>query len=329
MYTQAAPETLGYANHNVSHMLTWPSVWRVFTPAYFFRPQQIFIRAWRQLSWQSRTRATVLLPWGLRIIIDPNEAIGHNIATIGLYETVVTETLWRLAGGDKIAVDAGANIGYTASILGTRLGSKGRVLCFEPHPQVFGSLRNNVAVWANNARCAKFDLRQQALGSQDGKATLLTGDSFATNKGTAWIDTGGKENGQEGVPIEMVQLDAIVKEHDEIGVLKIDVEGAELDVLRGMSRLLAEHSVRDILFEETRSFPAPTHQYLKERGYSIFGLEESFWGIRILPDAPPRFDPQIGPNPNYLATCDPARAHRKLTAPFWRSFGFLKFVGNA
>lgn len=310
-------------------MLTWTSVWRVFTPAYFFRPQQIFVRAWRELSRQSQKRMTVHLPWGLPITIDPNEAIGYNIATTGLYETVVTETLWRLSDGDKLAVDAGANIGYTASILGARLGGKGRVLCFEPHPQVFVSLKNNVAVWANNARCAEFELHQQALGSHDGGATLFTGHSFITNKGTARIGRGEKEDGQVELPIEMVQLDEIVKDPDEIGVLKIDVEGAELGVLRGMSRLLAEHSVRDILFEETESFPAPTHQYLKERGYSIFGLEESFWGVRLLPDASPRFDLQIGPNPNYLATCDPARAHRKLKPLFWHSFGILKFVGRS
>jgi FkbM family methyltransferase len=310
-------------------MLTSASVSRVLSPTYFFRPQQIFIRGWRQLSSQSQTRVTVALPWGLRITVDPNEAIGYNIATQGLYETVVTETLWRLAYGDKLAVDAGANIGYTASILGARLGGKGRVLCFEPHPQVFASLRSNVADWANDARCAKFDLHQQALGSHDGKATLLTGDWFTTNKGTARIGTGEKQDGQEGLPIEMVQLDTIVNEQDEIGVIKMDVEGAELDVLRGMTRLLAKRTVRDILFEETKSFPAPTHRYLKERGYSIFGLEESFGGVRLLPDAPPRFDPQIGPNPNYLATCDPVRAQRKLKPRFWRSFGLFKFVGNA
>jgi FkbM family methyltransferase len=309
-------------------MLSWSSIWRVFNPPYFFRPQQMFIRAQQELSWQSKARVTVQLPWGLPITIDPNEAIGHNLATLGLYEPVVTETLWRLADGDRLAVDAGANIGYTASVLGARLGSEGRVLCFEPHPQVFASLRNNISVWGNHARCAKFELHQRALGSHDGKATLVTGDWFATNKGTARVGTGEKKDGQKELPIEMVQLDTVVMPDDAIGVLKIDVEGAELDVLRGMSRLLTEHLVRDIVFEETRSFPAPTHQYLKSKGYSVFGLEERFWGVRLLPDESPRFDPQMGPTPNYLATCNPARAHHYLNPPFWRSFGFLKFIGN-
>jgi FkbM family methyltransferase len=307
-------------------MLTRGRIQRVFTPAYFFRPQQILIRARHELFGQSEACTIVRLPWGLSIAIDPYEAIGHNIATLGLYETVVTEALWRLADGDKLAVDAGANIGYTASILGARLGGQGRVLCFEPHPQVFASLKNNVAVWANDARCARFELYQQALGSRDGKATLFTSDLFAANRGTARVGSREERGGQEGTSVEIVQLDSVVKEHTEIGVLKMDVEEAELDILRGMSRVLAEHAVRDILFEETKSFPAPTHQYLRERGYSIFGLEESFWGVRLLPDAAPQFDPQMGPNPNYLATCDPVRAQRKLKPPVWRSFGFLKFV---
>ena len=126
----------------------------------------------------------------------------------------------------------------------------------------------------------------------------------------------------------MVRLDTMVTQQEEIGVLKIDVEGAELDVLRGMSRLLTEHLVRDIVFEETRPFPAPTHQYLKSKGYSVFGLEERFWGVRLLPDEAPRFDSETGTIPNYLATCNPARACRYLRVPSWRSFGFLKFVGN-
>jgi len=54
--------------------------------------------------------------------IDPQEALGNNIASQGLYELGVTETLWRLTESGDLAIDAGANIGYTASILGVRAG---------------------------------------------------------------------------------------------------------------------------------------------------------------------------------------------------------------
>jgi FkbM family methyltransferase len=308
-------------------MLTRYSVLRVFTPVYFFRPQQIFARLWRELAWRSKVRVTVRLPWGLPIVVDPHEAIGYNIASQGLYESVVTEALWRLTKDGELAVDAGANIGHMASVLATKLGSKGRALCFEPHPEMFSRLRNNVDVWRKDPLCAEFQLHQQALWSQNGQAMLLTDNWFATNRGTAWVSSGKKEVGQTELPIETVQLDTVLSEHSKIGVLKMDIQGGELDALRGMSRLLAEHSVRDIVFEETRPFPAPTHQYLKAKGYSIFGLEERFWGIRLLLDAPPRCDAQIGPIPNYLATCNPDRARRLLTPPGWRSFGWMKFLG--
>jgi hypothetical protein len=62
----------------------------------------------------------------LPIKINPHEAIGCDIACHGLYEFGVTETLWRLTEPGELAIDAGANIGYTASILGrtSRFGRK-------------------------------------------------------------------------------------------------------------------------------------------------------------------------------------------------------------
>jgi hypothetical protein len=108
----------------------------------------------------------------------------------------------------------------------------------------------------------------------------------------------------------------------------MDVQGHELDVLQGMTRLLKRHAVRDIIFEEEAAFPAPTHKYLKSNGYSIFGLQELFARVRCLPDAQPIFDPAFGPVPNYLATLDPNRANALLGPAMWRSFGTARLFAN-
>jgi FkbM family methyltransferase len=265
----------------------------------------------------------VNLPWSLPITVNPHEAIGYQIRAQGLYEPLVTESLWRLAEIGEVAADVGANIGHMASVLAVRVGHKGRLLCFEPHPEVFSCLRDNVAVWERNPRCAQFDLHPVAVGAQDGSAWLRTNDWFATNKGTAWV--GGERPGghPKAAPVRVIQLDTVLAQNAKIGVLKIDVEGCELDVFRGMSRLLAEHAVRDIVFEELTPFPAPTHQFLQANGYSIFGLEERFWGVRIRANASPWLGRLSGPVPNYLATCDPQRARRLFAAPGWRSFGWM------
>lgn len=262
------------------------------------------------------------LPWGLRIKINPHEAVGYNIASHGLYEIGVTESLWRLTEPGDLAVDAGANIGYTASILGIRVGPTGKVLCFEPHPSVFEWLAGNVEMWKSDSRCGSFALHQVALGKETGRAMLHVNDWFLTNRGTAWISNTVEPNPDiKSVEVPIRSLDGLLGESEHIGVLKMDVQGYELSVLKGMTRLLERRAVRDIIFEEEASFPAPTHTFLKSCGYSIFGLQESFTGVHCLPDAQPVFNSIFGQLPNYLATLNPGRAKALLRPAVWRSFG--------
>src|ERR1700693_1883936 len=153
-------------------MLTSRSILRLASPPYFFQPLQVLKRLRLEFLWRSKRDAVVTLPWGLPIRIDPHEAIGYNIACQGLYECGVTEALWRLTDAGELAVDVGANIGYAAGILGIRVGPKGRIVCFEPHPQVFESLMENVESWKKDSRCGSFTLCRAALGAENGKALL-------------------------------------------------------------------------------------------------------------------------------------------------------------
>ena len=303
-------------------VLTPRSILRLATPPYFFQPLQIIKRLRLEYLWRSKQEAFVKLPWGLPIKIDPQETIGYDIASQGLYEIGVTETLWRLTDPGDLAIDAGANIGYTASILASRVGPKGKVLCFEPHPDVFHSLTENVDLWRKDPSCGSFVLDQAALGKQDGRASLRTNDWFLTNRGTAWVSsTVEARPGLRTIDVPVRSLDSLLGENETVGVLKMDVQGSELSVLQGMTRLLGRRAVRDIVFEEERAFPAPTHEYLKASGYSVFGLQERFSGVHCLPDAQPVFHPIFGPIPNYLATRDPERAKARLGPAVWRSFG--------
>jgi FkbM family methyltransferase len=308
-------------------MLTVRSIRRILTPPYFFQPLQILKRLRLEYIQGSKQEMNVTLPWGLPIKINPHENIGNNIASQGLYEAGVTETLWRLTEPGDLAIDAGANIGYTASILGIRVGSRGRVICFEPHPKVFESLMENVEMWKSDSRCSSFVLHQAALGKQDGRALLHTNDWFRINRGTAWIsDKAEAGPGLEEIEVPIRKLDGFLDESETIGVLKMDVQGHELSVLQGMARLFERRAVRDIIFEEESGYPAPTHAFLKARGYSIFGLQECFAGVQCLPDAPPTFDPVFGPIPNYLATLNADRATARLGPSLWRSFGPGRFL---
>ncbi len=310
-------------------MFTPRSILRLATPPYIFQPLQVLRRLRLQYLWGFKQEAYVTLPWGLPIKINPRETIGFDIASQGLYEIGVTETLWRLTEPGDLAIDAGANIGYMASILGIRVGPKGKVICFEPHPEVFESLRENVETWKKDSRCGCFVLHRAALGTENGQALLHTNDWFRTNSGTARIsDKVEASPDLKVIEVPIQNLDSLLDAGETIGILKMDVQGHELGVLRGMTRLLKRHAVRDIIFEEEAAFPAPTHKYLKSNGYSIFGLQELFARVRCLPDAQPIFDPAFGPVPNYLATLDPNRANALLGPAMWRSFGTARLFAN-
>jgi FkbM family methyltransferase len=310
-------------------MFTPKSILRLATPPYFFQPLQIFRRLRLEYLWRSKREAFVTLPWGLPIKINPRDSIGFDIASQGLYEIGVTETLWRLTQPGDLAIDAGANIGYMASILGIRVGPKGKVICFEPHPEVFESLRKNIEIWQEDRRCGSFVLHQAALGTENGEVLLSINNWFNNNHGTAWISD-KKETSPDlnAIKVPIQNLDSLLDAGETIGVLKVDVQGHELGVFQGMTRLLKRHAVRDIVFEEESAFPAPTHKYLKSHGYSIFGLQELFARVRCLPDAQPIFDPAFGPVPNYLATLDPNRANALLRPAMWRSFGPARLFAN-
>jgi FkbM family methyltransferase len=303
-------------------MLTARSLLRIATPPYIFQPLQILKRLRLEFLWRSKREAFIALPWGLPIKIDPQESVGHNIASQGLYELGVTEALWRLTEAGDLAVDAGANIGYTTSILGVRVGPLGRVICFEPNPEVFISLKENVEVWRKYGQCGTFDLHQAALGKEQGKARLHMNEWFLTNRGTSWVsDHPDDGKNVRVIEVPLYTLDQVLGDRVTIGVMKMDVQGQELNVLQGAAGFLKRHAVRDIVFEEASPYPAPTHDYLKSLGYAIFGLAETFSGISLVLNGQSPYDPEFGPLPNYLATVDPKRAVERIKPTMWRSFG--------
>ena len=69
----------------------------------------------------------------------------------------------------------------------------------------------------------------------------------------------------------MERLDALVSE-TRIDVMKVDVEGHELAVLKGASALLDRRAIRNIVFEEHGGAKSPVCLYLLSKGYKLFSL---------------------------------------------------------
>lgn len=297
----------------------------ILKPEYLFRPHQIPRKLWLEYLGRREEVKKTRLPWGLEIEANTGESIGWSIYTRALYETAVTESLWRLSRVGDLVVDAGANIGYMTSILALRVGARGRVYSFEPHPGIFDVLRLNVTNWGTDRRCGQIILYNAALASHEGVGKLCVPDYFCRNQGTCRIESQNTRSNGQTFAVTLLALDDIFPGGETIGVVKLDVQGYELEVLRGMERMLRERRVRHVVFEEESGFPAPTHAFLSDMGYESYGIEHHFSGIRFARDRQPFCDPVNGPSPNYLATTVSEADVSALAGGFWQSFGPAQF----
>ncbi len=280
-----------------------------FKPEYLFRPRSISARLGRR--WLDDLPQTLDVPLlGRPFRIRPRDVIGQQIMTFGLYDLVVTECLLRLTARGDAALDVGANIGFTARIMAHAVGEGGSVTAFEPHPDLFSDLVLNIA---GTKVCAI----NSAVSDRPGKAVLRIPAAFAYNRGIATMESVETE-GTDEIGITMVTLDQTVGPTAAIGMMKLDVEGHELAVLNAAKRLIAEHRIRNIIFEDHRPVGSPVIEHLRATGYTVRQIRKGFWGPIMVPAGRPAFVSDWEP-PCFLATVEPAATQAALAPRGWRA----------
>lgn len=288
-------------------------------PYYLFRPSQLVRRGAMTLRRPSAAPeiAEARLPWGATITVHPDDEVGSSILKIGLFDLPVSEAIWRLLDADETGLDVGANIGHMTSLMASRVGAGGTVKAFEPHPEIFRELSANAARWGRDAGTGRICLHELGLSDRAGSALLRTPDDFAANRGAAALVEArdSAAPGSRAHEVQLARMDDLLHD-DDVGVMKIDVEGHELEVLRGATGLLRAGRVRDIVFEEWDSFPTPVTTLLEEEGYTLFSLDQSLLGPLIGP-ASKRSASRAHQAPSYIATRKPTRALARLKRRGW------------
>ncbi len=156
----------------------------------------------------------------------------------GNYEPAEVRVIRReVREGDTVA-DVGANIGYLSAVAASAVGRGGRVLAFEPVPELYGRLSGLARDAA--ARGFRIEPRRVALGDREGEVEIRT--STRPNIGWATMVPGmmGADEVREVHRVPLRRLDDVVREEGvgRLGFVKIDVEGAERLVLEGMRDVL-------------------------------------------------------------------------------------------
>lgn len=235
----------------------------------------------RQLVFEE-LREPIVMRWrhGLQVLITPGEETSRALFVSGAYEPTSMLALQRFLFPGAVLFDVGANIGLYTLVGSRRVGATGHVYAFEPSSRERAILEQNVtrnhcdnvtAIAAAASDRAGTGTLQVAAGQHRGQNTLAP--TFAYPSVSV--------EREEAVPL--VSLDDLWRARTVRlpDVLKIDVEGSELQVLRGATAVLRESmpvvifEINDTLLEASGASRAEVGQFLTALGYTLHRLDDA------------------------------------------------------
>jgi FkbM family methyltransferase len=229
-----------------------------------------------------------------RFMVRPQDLIGGIVATGGVWEPHVRAAIERHADRNRDAVDAGAYIGLHTVLMARNFR---RVHAFEPQTAVFQVLCGNVALNA----CGNVDARELALYDRACTMRLAPPERqeipVPIRDGDVDYDTVGNAAGlmfevqDDGIgPVRALPLDGVGL--GDVGLIKVDAQGADLHVLRGASETILRCRPV-VLFEYERDMAAAHHT---SHGDLLAFFEALNYDVQVLCEVTP--ERQI----DYIAT---------------------------
>jgi FkbM family methyltransferase len=197
--------------------------------------------------------------------------IEHTILTTGTYEDEINKLIRASLKPGYVALDIGGNIGLQSIRMSQCCGNEGLVYAFEPLKHIQQKFAKNIML--NN--CSNVTLFPFALSNTAGSIAVKI-DEQVWNQGTFSLNQ--TNGGQTLQQIEIKTGDTLpeIQNLTRLDLIKIDVEGFELQVLQGLADTLAKHKPR-IIFEydinywaSTKQLIADGYNFLNSLGYTLY-----------------------------------------------------------
>jgi FkbM family methyltransferase len=215
--------------------------------------------------------------YGFDIIVDPvvDKVIERAIYLFGTYEAGTLNIIDKCLRKDDTFIDVGSNIGLMSLFASQVIGKNGVVYSFEPDPETFKILTNNIEI----NRVRNILAQDIALGSSRNTETLYR--NFDIGRGAASLIK-STQSEPDGINVSVQTLDEflITNNISNVRMIKIDVEGWELEVLKGSSGLLGRSDAPIIIIEYSSGHQVhggkllDIYEYiLAINNYSIYKLE--------------------------------------------------------
>jgi FkbM family methyltransferase len=213
--------------------------------------------------------ALVVMTDGRRFVLDPSikAARMYSVPFTGTFEAKETEFLRGLVKPGDVCIDVGASFGWFATLFAKLAGEDGQVHAFEPIPDTVAALRRNLEV----SGCGNVEVNDLALDDAQGARPIFVPDAGVSGA----LRLPRQERSFETFEIRTTRLDDYARERGlkRLDVLKADIEGAELSMLRGAAVTLARFRpvlLLEVQAHSTRLFghePSDLFAFLETFGY--------------------------------------------------------------
>lgn len=223
---------------------------------------------------------------GIQLELDPSQAMYMGIGLLGTYNQFETIVFKSLLHQGNVVIDVGTYVDGWHSLLASKLiGDSGKVYAFEPSPAYLETFKKNI-IRNDIHNILTFNL---ALSDKSGTVNFYdagSGSSLSKDEAESHINKKIKP-----IQVETITLNDFVKwkEIKHIDFIKIDVEGWEMEVLKGATNILKRDDAPDIMIEvinevlqKAGSSADELLKYMKGFGYTPYTITKT--GLKIYKD---------------------------------------------
>lgn len=218
---------------------------------------------------------------GLTIQLDLSNKYQHQMY-YGHYEQGLTKIMKKVLVPGSTFIDVGANIGYVSAQAAIQVGRNGVVHSFEPVPEYFLRLK----VMAQNVLGYNIIVNQHAVGDKEGKVEIRTCLDGNIGWNTMVPGLMSDTNTKKIIEVSLMKPDSYIYSNrvENIAMIKIDVEGAEFLVLKGLEEFFASGNRPPIFCEvspEAVSLLSASidqlFSYMSKFGYNSYIYKNYHW----------------------------------------------------
>ncbi len=215
----------------------WQGIWHFARDMAFWRLRNLRhlyrIARWRRMVRRIPPDELCFNIQGLYLYLNPDDlGLSAELAVEHVHEPILTEALQSVLHPGMTVVDVGANLGYFALLAARAVGPEGKVIALEPFPVSYALLERNIK--ANNlTNVITFQL---AAGERDGDRVFYCYDQANWNSLRA-----GRRRPISEILVKVCRLDRLLEFEPRIDLIRMDVEGSELEVVRGAIGILNKH----------------------------------------------------------------------------------------